>query len=157
MANNNNLFALYLRNIVLSKPVVITGVSGTTGFVDVVLNNVSFNETASMDISCINNITFKQCYSECDIRFENINYCDIEASQFQGKNLTIVADGTADVPGNGGNFTLVANALTLLGTPTYFTIEWINHHTRIDWVSLGVGMHQLLFLLELLFTPILLS
>lgn len=118
VANNNNLFALHLRNIVLSKPVVITGVSGTTGFVDVVLNGVSFNGTASMDISCINNITFKQCHSECDVRLENVNYCDVEASQFQG-NLTIVADGTADVPGNGGNFTLVASALTLLGTPTY--------------------------------------
>lgn len=117
-SNNDNLYALHIENIIFSKPIVITGSNGTTAFSDVILNNVMFNGTGTITATCINNITIKEAYSECDIVLNNVSYCYSESSQLQG-NLSISNDDTSDVPSGGGNYTMIANGVYLSGTPSY--------------------------------------
>lgn len=118
-ANNTNLFALHINNIIFSKPVVLTGVNGTTAFTDVMFNNVKFNETGTITASCINNLSFTNgCYDECDIALNNVNYVYQQGSQLQG-NLSITSDSTENVPSQGLGSTLMVDSITLLGSPTY--------------------------------------
>ncbi len=117
-ANNDNLFALYVENIVFAKPVVLTGSSGATSFSDVWFKDVSFTGTSSLTATCINNLTFTNLYSERPFVYNNVVWSYIESAQLQG-TFNITMDSAQDFPSGGSDGTILANGVFESGTLSY--------------------------------------
>lgn len=116
--NNNNLKALHISDIGFAKPVALTGGNGVASFEDVILSNISFTATATLTAVCINNLTFRQVYSECNFTYTNVNWSYFEGGQIQGDFL-FTMDDTLDVPSWGKDGSLLANGMNLSGAATY--------------------------------------
>jgi hypothetical protein len=116
--NNDNLKALYVSDIGFAKPVVLTGANGANSFVDVILSNTSFTGTATLNATCINNLTFRQVYSECNFTYTNVNWSYFEGGQIQGDFL-FTMDDTLAVPSWGKDGSMLANGINLSGGATY--------------------------------------
>lgn len=126
-ANNDNLIALHIDNIIFAKPVVLTGSNGSVSFQDVILQKVSFTGTASITATCLNNLTLKDCYGEQPIIFVNVNWSYMESCQLQG-TLSITMDSTVNLPSWGANGTILANGIFQSGSVSY-TIGGIATYT----------------------------
>jgi len=117
-ATNDNLVALFIKNIIFAKPVVLTGANGAASFADVMLTDVSFTGTATLTATCLNNISFKDVYAETAFAFNNVVWSYMEGGQLQG-TFTASMDSTADCPSGGSNGTVLANGIFLSGTAAY--------------------------------------
>jgi len=117
-ANNANLKALLLSNVIFAKPVVITGPAGGMGFTDVIWDTVKFTGTATLSVSCVNNFSMINPYSECDVSYVNVNWSYIESGQLQGK-FDFTADDTLPIPSAGKDCTTLVNGVFQSGNVTY--------------------------------------
>ena len=117
-ADNDNLVALHLKNIIFAKPVVVTGSNGAASFSDVVWEDISFTGTSSLTATCINSISMKNVYSEKNINYVNVNWSYIESSQLQG-SFAITMDDTQNLPSWGKDGNLMANGVVQSGAVSY--------------------------------------
>lgn len=117
-ANNANLFALHVDNIIFSKPVVLTGGAGATSFSDVFWHNVRFTGTATLTATCINNISMSGVYSETPWTYTNVSWSYLENGQLQG-TFGFTMDDTQPIPSFGKDGTVMCNGIYLSDTPGY--------------------------------------
>lgn len=97
LTDNDNLFALHLDNLTFSKPVKIKGANGTGMLQDTIWNEINFIDSATLEASCVNNISMKSCYSDQDMTFENVPYIHMESTQNQW-DLTLIGDSFVNAP-----------------------------------------------------------
>jgi hypothetical protein len=88
---------LHLDNITFSKPIKIKWSNHTSMLSDTIWNEINFVNSATLEASCVNNISMKSCYSDQDITFENVSYIHMESTQNQG-DLSLIGDSTWDIP-----------------------------------------------------------
>jgi hypothetical protein len=117
-ASNDGLKALLVSNIGFAKPVVIAGAAGAPGFNDVIWDRPRFTAAATLSVSCVNNFSMVDPYSECNISYVNVGWSYIESGQLQGQfNLTM--DDTQPVPSSGNAGTLLVNGVFQSGAVSY--------------------------------------
>lgn len=117
-ANNDNLVALHVDNLIFAKPVVLTGANGASSFADVLLANVSFTGTATLTATCLNNLSMRNVYSEQAISYTNVAWSYLESGQLQG-TFSCTQDSALDTPSGGAAGTVLANGIFLSGTCSY--------------------------------------
>lgn len=117
-ANNANLFALHLSDIIFAKPVVITGSAAATCFNDVLWTNVRFVTGSSLTVTCVNNISMVDVYSEVAFVYSNVAWSYLEGGQLQG-TFSFTMDDTATLPSGGKDGTILANGIFQSGTVSY--------------------------------------
>jgi hypothetical protein len=118
-ATNANLNALLVSNIGFAKPVVITGPAATaTAFQDVIWEHVKFTGTATLAVTCVNNFSLVNPYSEQNITYQNVAWSYVESGQLQGQfNFTM--DDTQPIPSGGNAGTILANGVFQSGAVSY--------------------------------------
>lgn len=118
ISNNANLKALYCRNIVFARPVVLTGGAGDASFEDVIWDGVSFVGACSVTVTCVNSFSLRNAYSEVPIAYHNVNWSYIESSQLQG-TFTFAMDSAQPLPSWGKDGNLLANGVVQSGAVSY--------------------------------------
>lgn len=118
IANNANLKALLLSDIGFAKPVVIVGTAGSDSFNDVVWERPKFTAGATLSVTCVNNFSMVDPYSEKDIAYVNVNWSYIESGQLQGK-FDFTMDDTQPLPLSGKDGTILANGVFQSGNVSY--------------------------------------
>ncbi|MEN6368600.1 MAG: hypothetical protein ABFD77_02755 [Thermotogota bacterium] len=122
-ANNGNLKKLRLINIETTKPIVITGPNGGTGFSDVWLQDCKLND--AITLNCINSFSLMGCYLPVAISCTNVAwfYCD---SANWGGTFSFKCDSTADAPSGGFDCTALLNGVYQTGAVTLTKVGTAN-------------------------------
>jgi len=137
-ANNANLYALHLSDLIFAKPVVLTGGAGDTSFSDTLWTNVRFTAGSSLTASCINNITMVNVYSEVPFAYTNVSWSYLESGQLQG-TFSFVMDSTQPVPAGGKDGTILANGIFQSGTVSYTVGGTASYTVAVNGCRWGSG------------------
>ena len=145
--NNTMLQDLICRDIEFGRPLEITGSSTPNQFKTVEFRSCSFNATATLNFTTMNNVAFWNVYCEAAINFTNVNYMYLGTGQIQGL-FTAVMDSNLPAPAQGvvGGYniqSLIANnvVLTAGGSGVLnFVLHGCRVGTTVGNYTIGAGV-----------------